>query len=133
MASGATGGLKFEAEVTRTETAALVKLKGKITLGEASQALRATVEQLCGDGMPNVVLNLAEVPFIDSAGLGVLTMGYSAAKAAGGMLKVAAAQERVKDALEITRLTRLFPLYSTPEEALASFASGARGIEAQAQ
>ena len=113
--------MKFEAEVLRTPSAAVVSARGRVTLGEASQALRSTVEQLCGEGTANIVLNLAGVTFIDSAGLGVLTLGYSKAKAGGGALKIAAAQPRVRDALEMTRLTRMFTLYENAEAALASF------------
>jgi anti-sigma B factor antagonist len=113
--------LKFEADVLRTNSAAVVSARGRITLGEASQALRGTIEQLCTEGTPNIVLNLSGVTFIDSAGLGVLTLGYSKTKAAGGMLKIAQPQARVKDAMEMTRLTRMFPLYTSTDEAVASF------------
>ena len=124
---------KFEAEVLRTNSAAVVSARGRITLGEASQTLRNTIEQLCSEGTSNVVLNLAGVTFIDSAGLGVLTMGYSKAKAAGGRLKLSAAQPRVIDALEMTRLTRMFPLYENTEAALASFTSAEQETGAPTQ
>ncbi len=99
----------------------VVNFKGKITLGEASQSVRSTVEQLVGENCSKIVFNLAEVPFIDSAGLGALTLSYTKAKAAGGMVRLAETQVRVKDALEMTRLTRLFPLYETEKEAIDSF------------
>jgi anti-sigma B factor antagonist len=104
---------------------AVVALRGKITLGEASQNLRNQVDELVSGGKSQIVLNLADVPFIDSAGLGALTVGYTRTKAAGGLLKIAAVQPRVRDALEMTRLTRMFTLYATVQEAIESFAVGA--------
>jgi anti-anti-sigma factor len=104
---------------------AVVALKGKITLGEASQSVRNVVEQLVAENCPKIVFNLALVPFIDSAGLGALTLSYTKTKAVGGLLKLAETQVRVKDALEMTRLTRLFPLYETEKEAVDSFSSEA--------
>jgi anti-sigma B factor antagonist len=125
--------LKFEAEVLRTNSAAVVSARGRITLGEASHALRGTIEQLCTEGTPNIVLNLSGVTFIDSAGLGVLTLGYTKTKAAGGMLKIAEPQTRVRDAMEMTRLTRMFPLYTSTDEAMASFTTAAKETATPAQ
>ena len=99
----------------------MVVLKGKVTLGEASQSLRSTVEQLIAENCSKIVFDLGGVPFIDSAGLGALTLSYTKAKSAGGMLKLAQAQPRVKDALEMTRLTRIFPLFESEKEAVSDF------------
>lgn len=101
---------------------AIVALRGKLTLGEASEALRAVVEKLASEGCQRILLNLAGVPFIDSAGLGALALSFTKVKAAGGLLKLAEAPPRVQDALEMTRLTRLFPVYTSEQEAAASFA-----------
>ncbi len=96
-------------------------LSGKVTLGEASQSVRTTVEKLVSEGCVHVILNLKDVPFIDSAGLGALTLSYTKTKSAGGMLKLAEVQARVKDALEMTRLTKIFTLFATEQEAIDSF------------
>ena len=106
-------------------TECVLSLSGKVTLGEASQTVRSALEDLLKRGNTRIVLNLADVSFIDSAGLGILTMNFTSIKAAGGMLKIAEPQERVKEALEVTRLTRLFPPYATEREALDSFTSAA--------
>jgi anti-sigma B factor antagonist len=98
-----------------------VALHGKVTLGEGSEAVRAVVEKLTTEGCQQIILNLAGVPFIDSAGLGALALGYTQLKKAGGLLKVAEASPRVQDALEMTRLTRLFPVYTSEKDAAASF------------
>jgi anti-anti-sigma factor len=113
--------LAFEAEIRKAGAAAIVTLRGKITLGDASQALRDTAEQLIREGFPRIVFNLEGVTFMDSAGLGALTLVYSKSKAAGGLLKLVAPPPRVREALEMTRLTTLFPDYATDQEAIDSF------------
>ncbi len=113
--------MPLESVIRKEEDVAIVELRGKVTLGDASVALRAIVEQLAVEGSRSIVLNLAGVPFIDSAGLGTLALSYTRLKAAGGLLKLAAAPPRVQDALEMTRLTRLFPPYATEQEAVESF------------
>jgi anti-sigma B factor antagonist len=114
-------GLALDVEIRRLGAVVVVVLKGKVTLGEASQSVRSTVEQLVAENCSKIVFNLSGVPFIDSAGLGALTLSYTKTKAVGGMLKLAEAQTRVKDALEMTRLTRLFTLYETEKDAIDSF------------
>lgn len=114
--------MPLESVIRKEGPVAIVALHGKVTLGEASESLRSVVEQLASEGCQQVILNLEGVPFIDSAGLGALAMGYTLLKKAGGLLKLAAAPPRVQDALEMTRLTRLFPPYTSEQEAAASFA-----------
>jgi len=115
--------LALETDSKKVGSIAVLSLKGKITLGEGAQILRKAVEDLVDQGSSNIVLDLASVPFVDSAGLGALTVGFARAKAAGGLLKLAGVQSRVRDALEVTRLTRMFPLYESENQAVASFAS----------
>lgn len=117
--------LPIKTDFKQVGSECVLALSGKVTLGEASQTVRTTLEDLIKNGNTRIVLNLADVSFIDSAGLGILTMNYASVKAAGGLLKLAEAQERVKEALEVTRLTRLFPLYATEQEALQSFTAAA--------
>jgi anti-anti-sigma factor len=114
--------LALETETRKAGQVVVVTFKGKIVLGEPSQSVRSTVEKLVAENCPQIVFNLSGVPFIDSAGLGALTLSYTKTKAAGGLLKLVDPQVRVKDALEMTRLTRLFPLYASEKEAIDSFA-----------
>ena len=114
--------MPLESVVRKDGAVTFVALHGKVVLGEASEALRAVVEKLAGEGCHRIILNLAGVPFIDSAGLGALALSFTKVKAAGGLLKLAAAPPRVQDALEMTRLTRLFPVYRSEQDAAASFA-----------
>ncbi len=115
--------MPITAKLKQVGPTAVVSVSGKVTLGEASQSLRTTLEQLFNRGSLQVVLNLAEVPFIDSAGLGVLALNSASVKAQGGVLKLAEPQARVRDALELVRLNRVIALYATEQEAIDSFNS----------
>jgi len=112
----------LESVIRKEGSVTFVALRGKVTLGEGSEAVRTVVEQLAIEGCHQIVLNLSGVPFIDSAGLGALALGYTRLKKAGGLLKLAEAPPRVQDALEMTRLTRLFPVYTSERDAASSFA-----------
>ncbi len=113
--------MALDSKIRRIGPVAVVAFTGKVTLGEASQGVRETAERLIAENCSQIVFNLEAVPFIDSAGLGALTLSYTKSKAAGGLLKLACAQPRVRDALEMTRLTRLFPLFDSEEQAVESF------------
>ncbi len=115
--------MALASETRKAGSVMVVSFTGKIVLGEPSQSVRAIVEKLVAENCPQIVFNLSGVPFIDSAGLGALTLSYTKTKNAGGLLKLAEPQVRVKDALEMTRLTRLFPLYANEQEAIDSFAN----------
>jgi anti-sigma B factor antagonist len=104
----------------------VVSLTGRVLLGRTAEAVREVIDQELSEGVQNIVLNLAGVTFIDSAGLGTLVADLAKMKAAGGMLKLAEVQERVKSALELLRLTALFPLYATEQDALDSFDAAGR-------
>lgn len=111
----------MKTEVKKVGSTSVLSISGKVTVGEGSQTLRAALDQLVLDGSNQIVVNLAGVPFMDSAGLGVLALNFANTKAAGGMLKVAEPQDRVKEAVELVRLNHLFPLYATEQEAIDSF------------
>ncbi len=115
----------MKTEVRKVGSTSVLSISGKVTVGEPSQTLRAALDQLVLDGSNQIVLNLSDVPFMDSAGLGVLALNFANTKAAGGMLKLAEPQERVKEAVELVRLNRLFPLYATEQEAIDSFSDNA--------
>ncbi len=100
---------------------AVVDLSGRITLGEGSGSIRDTVKELVEKGERNVLLNLAEVTYIDSAGLGELVGSYATTTNRGGRLKLVHAQKRVSDVLQITKLYTVFEVFSDEAAALRSF------------
>lgn len=100
---------------------AIVDLNGKIILGDECNVLREQVKTLLAANRKKIVLNLGEVSFIDSAGVGTLVAAFTSAKAQGGELKMANLTKRFKETLQITRLLTVFEVYDSEAEAVASF------------
>jgi|SRR5580692_1105601 anti-sigma B factor antagonist len=99
----------------------IVDLSGQITLGEASAAVRDEVRDQTGNGFRKILLNLADVNYIDSAGLGELTAAYSSVKNKGGELKLLNLTKRVHDLMQITKLYTVFDVHDDEKKALAAF------------
>jgi len=99
----------------------LVDLSGKITLGEGGLTLREEVHKLLAEGKKKIVLNLADVNYIDSSGLGELVSAYTAVKNAGGELKLLNLTSKVRDLLVITKLVTVFDVKDDEAAAVSSF------------
>ena len=95
--------------------------RGRITLGAETETLRSKVGQLVLDGRKRIVLNLGDVDYIDSAGLGTLVSSAASARRAGGELKLVNLTKRVRDLMQITRLSTLFEVFDSVEKARLSF------------
>ena len=102
----------------------VVDCAGRILFGEEAADLRERVKGLLSRGS-RVVLNLAEVTYIDSGGLGTLVALYTTAQNAGASIKLARLTKRVGDLLQVTKLVTVFEVYPSEEEAVASFQKGA--------
>jgi anti-sigma B factor antagonist len=100
---------------------AIVDFSGKITLGEGSSTLRNTIRQLVELGHRKIVLNLSDVDYIDSSGIGELVSGYTTLRSASGELKLLNLTKRVHDLLQITRLFTVFDVQSDEDDAIRSF------------
>jgi anti-sigma B factor antagonist len=101
----------------------IIDLNGKMTLGEGDELLRDKVNSLIAQGQKKLVLNLADVPYIDSAGLGEIVRTYTTVSRQGGVLKLLALTKRIQDLLAITKLLTIFETFDTEDEALKSFSS----------
>ena len=99
----------------------IVDLSGKITLGEGSSMLRRTIRELLDRGKRKIVLNLYDVDYIDSSGIGELVSGYTTVRGLEGELKLLYLTKRVHDLLQITRLFTVFDVRSDEEDAIRSF------------
>jgi anti-sigma B factor antagonist len=99
----------------------ILDLKGKITLGEGDEALREKINQLISQGRKRILLNLAEVPYIDSAGLGEVVRTYTTVSRQGGQLKLVNLTKRITDLLSITKLLTVFEAFESESEALKSY------------
>ena len=103
----------------------VLDLKGKITLGEGDELLKDKVNSLVNQGHKKIVLNLAEVPYIDSAGLGEVVRTYTTVSRQGGTMKLLNLTKRITDLLSITKLLTVFETYYSEADAVRSFSSSA--------
>lgn len=101
----------------------ILDLSGQLTLGEASAALRDEVLDAINNGFRKVLVNLADVTYIDSAGLGELTSAYTSVKNRDGALKLLKLTKRVHDLMQITKLYTIFEVYDDERKGIASFGS----------
>jgi anti-sigma B factor antagonist len=99
----------------------VVDIGGKITLGEGSALLRKTIRDLLEDKRTLILLNLADVDYIDSSGIGELVSAYTGVKNRGGNLKLLHLTKKVHDLLQLTKLFTVFDVYSDENTALHSF------------
>jgi anti-sigma B factor antagonist len=99
----------------------VLDLSGKIVLGEGDSQVRDRVKDLLADGQRRILLDLGNINYIDSAGLGALISSYTTTKREGGQLKLVNLTKRIQDLLSITKLITVFDTYDDEKEALASF------------
>jgi anti-sigma B factor antagonist len=101
----------------------IIDIHGKMTLGEGDELLRDKVNSLIQQGHKKLVLNLGEVPYIDSAGLGEIVRTYTTVSREGGSLKLLNLTKRLIDLLAITKLLTIFETFDSEAEAINSFAA----------
>ncbi|MGH9762065.1 MAG: STAS domain-containing protein [Blastocatellia bacterium] len=99
----------------------ILDLSGKITIGEGSVQLREGVRKLLDDGKKNILLNLGEVAYVDSSGIGELVSSYTTTNNQGGHLKLLNLTKKIQDLLMITKLLTVFETFDTEQAAVNSF------------
>jgi anti-sigma B factor antagonist len=99
----------------------VVDVSGRITLGEGSSAVRDVLRDLISKGEKKLLLNLSEVSYIDSSGIGELVSAYTTVSNNGGTLKLVGLTKRVKDLLQITKLYTVFDVHEEEAHAIRSF------------
>ena len=99
----------------------VIDAAGRITLGEGASAFRSVIRDLVAKGDKKVLLNLGEVSYIDSSGIGELVSGFTTVTNSGGQLKLVGLSKRVKDLLQITKLYTVFEAFDDETEAVRSF------------
>jgi len=99
----------------------VVELNGRITLGEGSVQLREAIRDLISKGSRTILLNMGDVNYIDSSGLGELVSAYTTAKNQGASVKLLSLTKKVKDVLQLTKLYTVFDIYDAETTAIASF------------
>ena len=100
----------------------VVDVAGRITLGEGSSALRETLRDMVSKNQKKILLNLGEVSYIDSSGIGELVSGFTTVTNSGGQLRLLNLNKRVKDLLQITKLYTVFDVHDDEAGAIRSFA-----------
>ena len=101
----------------------ILDLKGKMTLGEGDELLKDKINSLVLQGRKKLILNLEQVPYIDSAGLGEIVRTYTTVSRQGGSLKLVNLTKRITDLLSITKLLTIFDTYDSEADAVRSFTS----------
>lgn len=99
----------------------VLDLSGRITLGEGSVQLREAIRDLIGKGQKKILLNLGDVSYIDSSGLGELVSAFTTSKNQSAALKLLNLTNKVKDVLQLTKLYTVFDIYDAEVTAIASY------------
>jgi anti-sigma B factor antagonist len=100
----------------------VVDAVGRITLGEGASTFRDSVRDLVASGHKKLLLNLAEISYIDSSGIGELVSGFTTVANQGGTVKLLNLTKRVQDLLQITKLYTVFEVFDDEAKAVRSFA-----------
>jgi anti-sigma B factor antagonist len=99
----------------------VLDLSGKITIGAGSVQLRDAVRKLIEGGHKKILLNLGDVSYVDSSGIGELVSSFTTTSNAGGSLKLLNLTKKIQDLLAITKLLTVFETFTSEEEALKSY------------
>lgn len=113
--------MSMKASTRQQQDITIVDLSGQIKLGEGSSVLRDTVKDLVGKGRKKILLNLADISYIDSSGVGELVSAFTSVRNQGGELKLLNLTKKVHDILQITKLYTVFDVKDDEAEALAAF------------
>lgn len=113
--------MSMKAITRQVDHVSVVDLSGRITLGEGCSQLRELIRDLLAKGHKDILLNLGEVTYIDSSGIGELVSGFTTVTNHGGSLKLVGLSKRVKDLLQITKLYTVFEAFDDEAQAVRSF------------
>jgi anti-sigma B factor antagonist len=111
---------KMQTTIRQIDDIAIVGVSGRITLGEGNVMLREMVRELMDKGSKKILLNLGEVEYVDSSGVGELVRTYTTVRNQGGEFKLVNLSQRVNDLLQMTRLCAVFDIEKDEASALKS-------------
>ena len=114
--------MSLKIDIREIGDVAILDMHGRISLGDGLADLRDSIGEALAGSQKNILLNLAEVSYIDSSGLGQLIGSYATVTNRGGQMKLLNLQKRVNDLMQITKLLTVFETYTNEQEALRSFA-----------
>jgi anti-sigma B factor antagonist len=113
--------VSMNATIRQVDSVTVVDISGRITLGEGCTQLRELIRDQLSKGNKKLLLNLAEVTYIDSSGIGELVSGFTGVAKQGGALKLLNLTKKVHDLLQITKLYTVFDVHNDEARAIASF------------
>jgi anti-sigma B factor antagonist len=113
--------VSMKATIRQVDSVTVVDISGRITLGEGCAQLRELIRGQLTKGNKRVLINLADVTYIDSSGIGELVSAYTAVTNQGGELKLLKLTQKVHDLLQITKLYTVFDVHDDEAKAIASF------------
>ena len=113
--------MSMKATTRQVDSITVIDLSGRITLGEGCTQLRQLIRDLLGKGTKNILVNLADVTYIDSSGIGELVSAFTAVSNQGGQLKLLNLTKKVHDLLQITKLYTVFDVHDDEAKAISSF------------
>jgi anti-sigma B factor antagonist len=114
--------VSMKASTRQVDGVTIVDLSGRITLGEGSAVLRDTIKDLLSKGQKKILLNLGDVSYIDSSGIGELVSAFTSVRNQGGELKLLHLTKKVHDLLQITKLYTVFDVKDEEAQAIGAFA-----------
>jgi anti-sigma B factor antagonist len=117
--------MSFSANTRKVGGAVIIDMSGRLTIGEPALLLRETIRRFIADGNSRFILNLAEVNYIDSGGLGELITTYTTVRNRQGDVKLLKLTAKAKDLLQMTKLLTVFDTYDDEQKALAALSSAA--------
>ena len=107
--------------VRKVEQVAILDLTGRVVIGEALYDFRNTVRDMLNEGFTQILLNMENVTYLDSSGIGELVNCYTLVSTQGGSVKLVKAAEKIGSLLQMTKLLTVFESYKNEREAIASF------------
>ena len=113
--------MSIKATNRQVDSVTIVDLSGRLVLGEGTSTLRDLLQDLVGRGQKKILLNLGDVSYIDSSGLGSLVSGYTSLTNQQGQLKLVNLTRKVHDLLQITKLLTVFEVFDDEATAITSF------------
>ena len=113
--------MALEIQEREREGIVILDLKGRLIVGEPVSSLREKVREMIDDGKLNIILDLENVDYIDSTGLGGLVISFTSVKKAGGALKILKLSKRNIELLILTKLTTVFEIFMDEQDAINSF------------
>jgi anti-sigma B factor antagonist len=111
----------MKATIRQVDSVIVIDVSGRITLGEGCAQLRELIRDQLSKGNKQILLNLADVTYIDSSGIGELVSAYTAVSNQGGQLKLLNLTKKVHDLLQITKLYTVFDIHDDEAKGIASF------------